>query len=266
MKKLLLCLLLPLLAYAAPADSLTYTVKEVTRVLGNCDKEGCIQVNISYPVFSDPAFPAGNAVLRKINAEMEIFALNNFYGDGMVLNSAEALADSFINQMKVMFAELGADPLTYSLSLNRSFEVTFNQGGVLSVVLSEAGYTGGAHGFVGVTAHNYLLSNGYEITGADLFTEEDETNALTYAEGKFRSEVGISDTADLNESGFWFRRNAFHLPKNFYITPEALMLHYNAYEVAPWAAGEIEIELPFTDIKKYLSTAGYLSFLFPATE
>ncbi len=51
---------------------------------------------------------------------------------------------------------------------------------------------------------------------------------------------------------------AYGLINNFYLTPTAIVTYYNTYEIAPFAAGLITIELPFCEIQNLLSANGPL--------
>ena len=66
---------------------------------------------------------------------------------------------------------------------------------------------------------------------------------------KFRKKAGISTTADLQEAKFNFTDNKFRLPANIAFTEPGLELHYNKYEVAPHAYGDINITIPYSELK-----------------
>ena len=58
---------------------------------------------------------------------------------------------------------------SYEISVEAEGSV---QDSLLTYVITRSSYTGGAHGIYETEYHTYSLAKGYEITTADLFTEE----------------------------------------------------------------------------------------------
>jgi hypothetical protein len=110
-------------------------------------------------------------------------------------------------------------------------------------------YTGGAH------------PNGYyEYINIDRKTGEilklddiisDTTEFFKIAEKFFRDAVEVSETEDLDQLGFWFYERGFYCNNNFHIGEDAIHFLFNTYEIAPYAAGQIEFSVPFT-LSKHL--------------
>ncbi|MDX1463282.1 MAG: RsiV family protein, partial [Marinirhabdus sp.] len=71
---------------------------------------------------------------------------------------------------------------------------------------------------------------------------------------KFRKMYDIAQNESINAPGFWFEDDTFYLPETFGISNETITLHYNPYEIAAYATGPVEINLPlstFADQLKY---------------
>ena len=77
-------------------------------------------------------------------------------------------------------------------------------------------YTGGAHGN-GYSLYNYFSKESGKELGLDDFTE-DMGALLTIAERHFREQQEIEPGASLNDMGFWFENDTFHLNDNFYFS------------------------------------------------
>ena len=68
----------------------------------------------------------------------------------------------------------------------------------------------------------------------------------------FSGETGIyqyNEDKDLFES----ESDTFNLPENITYNEEGIVLLYNAYEIAPYATGILEFEIPYSEIENYLA-------------
>jgi len=99
-------------------------------------------------------------------------------------------------------------------------------------------YGGGAHGGYTLTADVFNLQTGEKLTLEDFVrVKRDYAKINALAEAYLReNEVDtFSETFDIRETP----------PSSFTVTQDSLVLIYNQYEIAPYAAGTIEIPLPF---------------------
>lgn len=115
---------------------------------------------------------------------------------------------------------------------------------------SNYNYTGGAHGnsFYGILIID--KKDGKELHLNDFFTDIDEVNKRV--EPYFRKSMELSTDEDLIEAGYWFPDGRFSVNDNFYFLNDSIYFYYNAYEIAPYAAGPIEISVPVADIRSLL--------------
>jgi Protein of unknown function (DUF3298) len=94
-------------------------------------------------------------------------------------------------------------------------------------------------------------------TGALLSLDKlttDQPALLALCEKYYRIEK-----ADAIKNGLTFKKDSpFKLPKNFAITPNGVLFHYNANEVAAQAIGEAEFTIPFTELEKIMDLKKYL--------
>jgi hypothetical protein len=60
------------------------------------------------------------------------------------------------------------------------------------------------------------------------------------------------------EGEFWFDNNKFHLNENFLFTKTGITFFYNEYEIACYACGTTEIEIPYKNIKSLINKNGLL--------
>ncbi|MBI9011315.1 MAG: DUF3298 domain-containing protein [Clostridiales bacterium] len=148
--------------------------------------------------------------------------------------------------------------LYYSIS-SVGFDVSeFN--GILEITQSYYWYgLGAAHGNYGNTSYNYDLKTGELISLSDLFdvdTNMDEVIAFSIKDVVLASQdlserlyVNLSELTD-EEVVAYFKRDVYDYKLNL----EGLIIYYNPYDIGPYAAGLIEIQLPLESFKEHLNS------------
>jgi Protein of unknown function (DUF3298) len=67
-----------------------------------------------------------------------------------------------------------------------------------------------------------------------------------------------STQPDIFKNGFKFTKDSpFKLPKNFAITPQGVLFHYNPREIAPSVLSEAEFTIPFEQLEKIMDLKKY---------
>ena len=90
--------------------------------------------------------------------------------------------------------------------------------------------------------HNYWTKGGYELSLGDLFPEEQLPRLTERIKAKLREQYGAADDEELAQRGFFPETIA--PTENFEVTPEGIVFHYNPYDIACYAIGEVDG--PFT--------------------
>jgi len=118
------------------------------------------------------------------------------------------------------------------------FEVKHAEGGILSLVTLFYGYTGGAHGLTVQKAVNYDLHSRRQLTLKDVVQHPDavqiileEVNHQIAADPQFYF-PDVLPVSHLNE-------------QDFYLTEAGLVVFYQLYDIAPYAAGIREFTIPW---------------------
>lgn len=133
--------------------------------------------------------------------------------------------------------------------VNLSARPTYISNRFLSVRVQSYTYTGGAHGYGSLQFINFDLKTGEEYI---LQTQlKDEDVFLKFVEAEFRRQRDIESSSNLNEFGYWFEDDKFQLPREMGFDGDKLILIYNPYEIASYADGHIQIEIPIEDVKSY---------------
>lgn len=110
-------------------------------------------------------------------------------------------------------------------------------------------FTAGAHGYASTSYFNFKPS-GECYSPQELFT--DKNNFIKVAERYFRKSQNIEGVS-INDNGYWFEDDVFDLPQNIGFVKDTLILHYNPYEIAPYATGETIVKIPVKEVKQYIS-------------
>lgn len=107
-------------------------------------------------------------------------------------------------------------------------------------------YTGGAHGNYGTNLYPVLKSNGKILKLTDVLTEKGITELPKILDQVARVQYKIK-SGSLKDNGFFVN----HIPvgKEFYVTEKGIGFLYNPYEIMPFAAGQVNLLIPFSAIK-----------------
>lgn len=129
----------------------------------------------------------------------------------------------------------------YNFSISTS--VIQSNDAFISVIVREEGYTGGAHPFHTVLTFNYDVKNHKELSLTDFITlkevsdisRKDLRDQFTKKGDAGTFEMfAIDGTDPLRPENF----------QNFTVTPSAVVIYFNEYQVAPYVYGEMSVMIP----------------------
>lgn len=129
---------------------------------------------------------------------------------------------------------------------NYSYLISYNKNGILSIPVDISTYTGGAHGMTVRKSNNFDIHTGQKLLLKDLFNEgynykaifndiintEISKNKDNYFEGSFKGVKGDSD---------------------YFLNNKGIVVYFQLYEIAPYAAGMPEFLIPYSKINKGLN-------------
>ena len=223
-------------------DSLNYEMKEFEKRL----VEGTDTTEI---VLNVPIFPKKSVVTDSINKLIfkEISSL--FYNDSIQRpKDMDAICANFIstfNQARNEDPEFTTHWQGYS-----TISIGYQSPKLLNLVFDYWAFTGGAHGNGATYSYFIDTKTGKQIKKENLFSDLKGFTKL--AEQKFRKQQNVPKNVNINETGYWFADEKFHLPQNIFLTKKGVNLLYNQYEVASYAEGPIEVVIPYTEANQYL--------------
>lgn len=178
-----------------------------------------LAINMKIPVVSGIK---DEELQARINAELENVALKD---------------KEEITRLSQVAEKLAAAPY----EIDWSYCVTYNKNGILSLVVSNYQYTGGAHGMTLQESYNYDLNEGKKLSLASLFepgveykkviNNEIKKQIASRPENFFEGESGFQSIAD---------------DQDYYLKDGHLVIYFGLYEIAPYVSGLPEFAIPFT--------------------
>lgn len=230
--------------------SLNHTTENFTELeLAICQDEPCSSILVEYPIFTGEETAAAS-----VNEAIQQYIIQSLFlgeeSNASAKNIEEAATD-FIMAYRDYQADIPSaiDNGGYEADITITPFVSEN---LLCLETHHYLYTGGAHGYGGVTYLNFDPSTGNEIEIQGLFS--DYLGFVKEAEMAFRKANDIPTEGNINATGFWFKDETFHLPQSIGLTQDHIIMVYNPYEIAPYAEGAIELKLPIENIESYLKT------------
>lgn len=208
----------------------------------NCDSADydCTIISLELLRAKGPA-----KVSEKINRKLQEHAISTISSEeNPQITDLEELTNSFISEYSRAAKDFTQEP-TWEAYLNES--LYSKDTNFVSIGITTEIFTGGAHGYKSLHFLNFDPQTGETLFWKDIFKPEFKH----HVEKLFRKEHDIPADANINSTGFWFENDTFHLPANIGFTDEHVIIVYNSYEIAPYAAGDFYMEIPLEDVQTF---------------
>ncbi|HTP02081.1 MAG TPA: RsiV family protein [Anaerolineales bacterium] len=217
---------------------------------------------ISAPLFqsvklqSSPLEEQGQASAYKITAEVPVLVgkqdarINAF--NALMLATVRSAADNFKQQV----ANLPAAPDAQTSTFDLRYNLVSPPGNILSLKFDiQTFLSGAAHpGTISRTV-SFDLQEGRQLSLADLFASD--VDFLTPISEYCIAELG---NRDIGFEGFELGATADPGNyRNWNITSDGLMITFDEYQVAPYAAGPQTVVIPFRDLAQLIRPDGALA-------
>jgi len=202
-------------------------------------------------------WPKGNStqvnfLKRTINEE---FGVKNSTEDidKIFLRRKKTYFDGYLKNNKDVKIEDLQDPYIYSMEETDHLMITFQSSKLLTLAFFSYSYAGGAHGDFSTTFSSLDLVKNKKIMLNDVVTLTGKKQLPKLLEKYFRKMYGLKDTDSLSDGGLF--ENMIKPNSNFYLTSKGIGFDYAPYEIAPFALGEINIFIPFSELNGSLQPA-----------
>ena len=220
------------------SDSLVFT-----RGCVNPDSS-CFRITLEFPVVQGKRAARiqkmiASDYLKLLSDSTKVKGINQF--KEVLIRLAESYDSSYVDYLSSFPGSNGV--LWY---IDASYDVLLNDGKVLTIRYSYDDYLGGAHGMYGYYYQNIDLRKAKPLGLSDIVSDVDQFTGLVEKQYKVSSGVDHLDE-------FWFEGGKFKLPKEFGLSKKGIVLHYNVYEIASFADGDLVFEIPYSSISDMLT-------------
>jgi hypothetical protein len=176
------------------------------------------------------------------------------------MKEADADMAEYAKMMKEMNEDMGGFPSQrQKWEYSETIEIWNPQGKAAVIARETYDYSGGAHGN---SAKKYYVvdTEARRILSLEDFFRDPQSGALrTMILEELRLYSARQDTPIPQgrplSAGIFLEDNPEMSP-NFFVTQDGLGLHWDPYEIAPYAEGSIEITLPWRKIRPLMKTGG----------
>jgi hypothetical protein len=222
-------------------DTLAYAYQNIKQTDKNCGSadSNCTIVNINYPVFNGNDL-LNDTVTKKV---LGLFSLNK------TDTSLQQMSAEFLRSYNDFKKNNPKSAIYYTL--NCDAKVIRQDSSLTTLQISGYSFQGGAHGATSVQFINWNTKTNKNLLLCNILINGYEADLVKTGEAVFRKNEKLSDTASLT-GNYFFKNNKFTLSNNFLITPLGIRFLYNEYEIKPYAAGQTNIFIPYTQIKSLL--------------
>ncbi|WP_411348659.1 PdaC/SigV domain-containing protein [Paenibacillus sp. WLX2291] len=180
-----------------------------------------------------------------------VSGLDNTAAQTAINKALKAHFDEFLAAVQKQAKEFGA-PTNKDMSyeIDGGYKVTYNQNGVISFLLTDYQFLGGAHGDDILTGMTFSLKDGKPVKLDDLLKSntsyrQDLKKLLQADIRKHADDMGVSleQFNDLSKSSSKYL-------DNYYLTDSGFNVFFQKYDIAPGAAGNPEFEFTFSQLLK----------------
>ena len=211
-----------------------------------CKNANCPEITINYlKVLGD------DEVAKKINKKINDFITSSLASGEDEKSEAKTIKEAATNFVKSYNADRSRFPdMAADYFAEISINEIYNSPSHICLELRQYLYTGGAHGYGTASFINFDPKTGNELTADELF--KNKKDFTVFAEKKFRQQQKIGPDQSINDPGFWFENNVFHLPNSVGFTQDSLIFVYNQYDIASYADGPIELKIALNEAEPFL--------------
>lgn len=133
----------------------------------------------------------------------------------------------------------------------KSIQYIGQRGKVLTFSESVYTYEGGAHGMHGTRYFNIDSEKQERIELSNLFSEEKLALLKDALWASYETHYGVKDGDNILT---FADKERFYTSKEFYFTPNGMHFVYPPYELGPYAAGEIQLNLPWDQLEDLINS------------
>ena len=211
-----------------------------------------LTIDISLPVITTGDSIADNNISRTI-------AYTLFENNGTSVRQA---GKEFAATRKEEYMELrpeylnhkeGDMPLVWfnnSYSINGEISIGYKD--YINYLILWDEFTGGAHPNSYYTVLNFDPSTGEEVVLQDIFKENYEEPLTALLVSTLAADLQVENSEGLKSKGYLYSNSDMYISNNYILEKEQIVFIYNKYDIAPYAVGDIIINIGYDKLKDLL--------------
>jgi uncharacterized protein YecT (DUF1311 family) len=169
------------------------------------------------------------------------------FGQAAIDRQIEAWAQDVAREFRESAKESVGEPNPWSAEV--SYEIPRNDAAMATVMFTYYSYMGGAHPNSTVETFNFFKSDGMKVDLAELFTQRGIQRISDISIARLKRDLGGPDgMSDID----WIKKGAGANAANFasyVLLPRELVIYFDPYQVAAYAAGPQEVHIPLSQLK-----------------
>lgn len=190
-----------------------------------------------------------------INVTIEVPQLTGLAGSTVqdsinaIFSDVMTTAQNDVKPMEAESKQLFDDGHTAgAYEIDVSYSVPYNHDGILSIVISDYRYLGGAHGGDIWSDYTFDLKTGQQLSLDDLMTKDSGYRDLinSFIKKEIESKVAAGELYEIATFEDIGDNPAF------YLTPDAIVFYFQQYEYFPYASGIQQFPFKYTDLSGIL--------------
>ena len=172
-------------------------------------------------------------------------------------NSIADAADKYINKLKSEYMELRAEYIdvrdnyetphwfNHEYSVKSSCATGYK--GLVNYTIDIFEYAGGAHPYSYRVVLTFNPKDGHEVTLGEIMKEGYEEPLLGIITAELMKFFNVNSIEELDN--FIFDHNDLYVSKNIEMGKDKMTFIYNKYDIAPYAIGEIALDIDYDRLK-----------------
>jgi len=194
-----------------------------------------LNVTLQYPQF----YQMSNATAQqKIN-------------DLMIDLALAAQKEGLKNAYDLMWALIeGYDGSPNKVETYFDYHIKYNQNNLLSIVLTDYQYAGGAHGLTVQSSYNFDLATGQDLKLSDIM--KSNSGYISYINSVIKQE--IDERAAEGGLSILTPFETITGDQQYYLSNQGIVIYFQQYEYFPYAAGIQEFTIRYADLAPYLKS------------
>ncbi len=190
---------------------------------------------------------------RQIIRDLKGDSVAGNYDKLQISDIQQTARDSFFARYKSDMSEFTIDttdePFSMSYTIATNIDVISNVNGLLTLAFREYSYTGGAHGSFGTRLRTYDIKNKKIVQLDDLFKPNYKSVLNAAIVRSAKRHFNVPPKGSLTDRIF---HSDVEANDNFMVNGKGILFNYVPYEIASYADGEIQLFVPFEELKAIL--------------